>query len=286
MTGFNEETATEIVLSRLKDCENPRLKEIMASVITHLHAVVRETEPTMEEWMSAIEFLTATGQMCDDKRQEWILLSDTLGVSMLVDTINHRARDGATESTVLGPFHVANAPERENGDALTASGGEVCVVEGRVLDTQGNPVAGARVDTWQSGPEGLYDVQKPGAKLDLRGVFRTDAEGRFWFRTVMPLYYPVPTDGPAGRLLEGLGRHAYRPAHIHFMIDADGCRQLVTHLFDEADPYLESDVVFGVKSSLIKQFDMVVDEARASGFGVAAPFRHVAHDFVLQKAGA
>lgn len=285
MSGFNEETATEIVLSRLDNCENPRLKEIMTSVITHLHAVVRETEPTMEEWMTAIQFLTATGQMCDDKRQEWILLSDTLGVSMLVDTINHRTRDGATESTVLGPFHVANAPEKANGEALTAIEGEMCIVEGRVLDTDGNPIAGAKVDTWQSDPEGFYDVQKPGAEADLRGVFHTDDEGRFWFRTVMPLYYPVPTDGPAGQLLEGLGRHAYRPAHIHFMIDAEGCQQLVTHLFDEADPYLASDVVFGVKNSLIKQFDTVDDGSRADAFGVAAPFRHVAHDFVLQKAG-
>jgi len=284
MSGFNEETATDIVLSRLENCENPRLKQIMTSVITHLHAVVRETEPTMEEWMAAIQFLTATGQKCDDKRQEWILLSDTLGVSMLVDTINHRASDGATESTVLGPFHVANAPEKANGEALTGIEGDVCIVEGRVLDTDGSPVAGAKVDTWQSDPEGFYDVQKPGAEADLRGVFRTDDQGRFWFRTVMPLYYPVPTDGPAGQLLKGLGRHAYRPAHIHFMIDAPGRKQLVTHLFDEADPYLESDVVFGVKNSLIKHFDMVDDGGRASELGVAAPFRHVAHDFVLQRA--
>jgi len=286
MTGFNEDTATEIVLSRLENCQDPRLKEIMTSVITHLHAIVRETEPTMDEWMAAIQFLTATGQKCDDKRQEWILLSDTLGVSMLVDTINHRARDGATESTVLGPFHVANAPEKANGDALTDIDGEVCIVEGRVLDTDGNPIAGAKVDTWQSDPEGFYDVQKEGGEADLRGVFRTDEQGRFWFRTVMPLYYPVPTDGPAGQLLEGLGRHAYRPAHIHFMIDAPDQNQLVTHLFDEADPYLGSDVVFGVKSSLIKQFDTVTGGEMVDRLGVSVPFRYVSHDFVLQQAAS
>jgi len=283
MTGFTEETATDIVLSRLEACTDPRLKEIMTSVITHLHAMVRETEPTMDEWMAAIQFLTATGQKCDDRRQEWILLSDTLGVSMLVDTINHRARNCATESTVLGPFHVADAPEKANGDALTAVEGEPCIVEGRVLDTAGNPVSGAKVDTWQSDPEGFYDVQKPGGGHDLRGVFRTDEAGRFRFRTVMPLHYPVPIDGPAGQLLEGLGRHPYRPAHIHFMIDAPGCRQLVTHLFDEDDPYLASDVVFGVKSSLIKRFDLIGDAARAEALGVPAPFRHVSHDFVLQR---
>ena len=288
MKTFNENNATEAVLSRMDQCEDPRLKQIMASIVKHLHAVVRETEPTMAEWMQAIQFLTATGQICDDKRQEWILLSDTLGVSMLVDAINNRKPSGATESTVLGPFHVDGAPEMANGSSISRDGkGQPCVVRGRVLDLEGKPIGGARLDIWQTSDDGFYDVQQPDLQpaMNLRGVFRTDADGGYTLRTVTPCAYPIPTDGPVGQLLEGLGRHPYRPAHIHFIVAADGFDPVTTHIFVAADPYLGSDAVFGVKDSLIEPFVLVDDPAECARFGMTGPFHLVERDFVLAATG-
>jgi hydroxyquinol 1,2-dioxygenase len=252
--NFNEETLTAEVLRRIEDTQNPRLKQVMTSLIKHLHSFVREVRPTQDEWMTGIQFLTDTGHWSDDKRQEFILMSDTLGVSMLVDFLNYEAQKGMTESTVQGPFHRPNAPEYPLG-AMVAKDppdGEPCVVRGTIKGADGKPVAGAVLDIWETGEHG-YDVQK-GDAMDLRGVFRTDAEGKFWFRCVKPVSYPVPDDGPVGRMLKQTGRHPMRPAHLHFMITAPGYDRLVTHLFVKGDEYLDSDAVFGVKESLVVDF--------------------------------
>jgi protocatechuate 3,4-dioxygenase beta subunit len=256
MARFSEDALTEAVISRMDKCDNPRLKQIMAATVRHLHALAREVELTEAEWFQAIQFLTATGQKCDDKRQEFILLSDTLGLSMMVDAINHRKPGGETESTVLGPFFVAGAPDLELGANIAphAKGGAPTLVSGKVTDGKGKPIAGALLDVWQAGPDGFYDVQKPDSGLDLRGRFRAGADGRYHFRTVKPVSYPVPTDGPVGKLLLALGRHPYRPAHLHFIVSAPGHEPLTTHLFVKGDGYLDSDAVFGVKDSLIVDF--------------------------------
>lgn len=266
MSYFTEETSEELVLGRLSPDVDPRFREVIASAVRHLHAFVKEVEPTMAEWEHAIRFLTATGQICDDKRQEWILASDTLGVSMLVDAINHRRPGGATENTVLGPFHVTGAPERQNGDTICLDGkGAPCVVCGRITDEAGNPVAGAKVDVWQTNDDGFYDVQQPGVQPDMnmRGIFTTEANGSYHFLTTKPLPYSIPTDGPVGELLVAMGRHAMRPAHIHFIVTAPGYETLVTHIFPKDDPYLESDAVFGVKGSLILPFEEEGEGTRA-----------------------
>ena len=258
MSYFKEAESEQVVLSRLADDIDPRFRQIMESAVKHLHGFVKEVEPTMEEWMQAIQFLTATGQISDANRQEWILASDTLGVSMLVDAINHRRPGGATENTVLGPFHVAGAPERANGDSICLDGkGAPCTVEGRVLDEAGNPIAGAKVDVWQTNDDGLYNVQQLDVQpeMNMRGIFTTDEAGRYAFVTVKPLPYSIPTDGPVGRMLDAMGRHAMRPAHIHYIVTAPGYETLVTHIFNQDDPYLESDAVFGVKESLITTFE-------------------------------
>ena len=258
----------------------------MTSVIRHLHAVAKEVEPTLDEWMAAIQFLTKTGQMCNEWRQEYILLSDTLGVSMLVDAIANRKPSGATESTVLGPFHVEGAPRKANGADICLDGkGEPLLVSGRVTDTAGRPIAAASLDVWQANDEGFYDVQQKGIQPDmnLRGLFTTDEDGRYWFRTAKPRYYPIPDDGPVGQLLRRMGRHPYRPAHIHFIVAADGFKPVVTHIFPPDDPYLDSDAVFGVKESLIGDFKHVDDPARAGSLGIANPFWQLAADFVLTR---
>ena len=214
---------------------------------------MREVELTEAEWFAGIQFLTAVGQKCDEKRQEFILLSDTLGVSMLVDVINHRKPAGATESTVLGPFYVPGAPELPNGANL-AEGmpGGPALFSGRVLTVDGTPIAGAQLDVWQADTEGFYDVQRPKLNgMRLRGKFHTDAQGRFWFWTVRPTEYPIPTDGPVGQMLLKMGRHPYRPAHIHTIVSASGYETVTTHVFVEGDQYLDSDAVFGVKDSLV-----------------------------------
>ena len=263
---FSEKKLTAEVLQRIRKTRNPRLKQVMTSYIRHLHAFVREVKPTPEEWMQGIQFLTETGQWCDDKRQEFILMSDTLGVSMLVDALNYKAGAGATQSTVLGPFHRERAPEFPLGANISRhdSDGEPCVVSGSVRDAGGKPVAGARLDVWEGGADGLYDSQK-GDEMNLRGVFRADAQGKFHFRCVTPSFYPVPNDGPVGRMLVATGRHPMRPPHLHFWITAPGYRPLITHLFVKGGKYLDSDAVFGVKPELIVKFQKDRDGiARAS----------------------
>jgi hydroxyquinol 1,2-dioxygenase len=287
MRNQTEHDLTEAVLARVAGAADPRFKEVMASLIRHLHEFVREIELTEEEWFECIKFLTAAGQKCDGKRQEYILLSDVLGVSMLVDAINHRRPRGATENTVLGPFYVHGAPEIRNGDDMAAGwNGERTYVSGRVLDGAGKPVSGALLDIWQSSADGRYDVQLPDAGgKRLRARLRTDAEGRFRFRTIKPTPYPVPTDGPVGLILERMARHPMRPAHLHFIVSAPGYETVVTHLFVKGDPYLGSDVVFGVKESLVVDFKRIDSESEASKVGLTAPFYSATYDFVLNAAG-
>ena len=282
---FTEETATEAVVASFAGTADPRLREVLESLVRHLHGFVREVEPTFAEWERAMEFLAATGRMCDGQRQEFILLSDVLGVTMLVDAINHRTPSAATESTVLGPFHMVESPRRALGDAVDLVGtGQPCVVSGQVRSLDGRPLPGAQVDVWQADDHGLYDVQQPGAQPpgNGRGLFTCDDDGRFWFRTVTPSPYPIPADGPVGGLLEATGRHPYRPAHIHLIVAADGHRPVTTHVFVAGGPYLDSDAVFAVKQSLVRDFTEVDDPGQAAAYGVDAPFRHAGFDVVLQ----
>ena len=284
---FTEDTSADVVIARNAKAGDARLAQVMAVIVRHLHAAVKEIEPSTDEWMTAVQFLTRTGHMCTDWRQEFILLSDILGVSMLVDAINNRKPSGATESTVLGPFHVADAPELPMGANICLDQkGEPMLVSGRILDTEGKPVAGTRIDVWQANDEGFYDVQQKGLQPDfnLRGVFRTGADGRYWFRGVKPRFYPIPDDGPVGKLLAALGRHPFRPAHLHYILEAQGFETLVTHIFDPDDEYIGSDAVFGVKKSLMAKFDHVTDPGRIAAAGMKAPYYHVNHDFVLTTA--
>ena len=249
---FTESDSAEVVIARNAGAKSERLKQVMAVITRHLHAAVREIEPTTDEWKQAFQFLTQTGQICNEWRQEYILFSDNLGVSMLVDAINNRKPSGASESTVLGPFHVADAPELPMGaDICLDAKGEPMLVRGRILDAKGAPIDHARIDVWQANDEGFYDVQQKGIQPDfnLRGVFRTGPDGRYWFRKVKPKFHPIPDDGPVVKLLGALGRHPCRPAHLHYIPDAQGFETLVTHIFDPDDPHIDSDAVFGVKKA-------------------------------------
>jgi protocatechuate 3,4-dioxygenase beta subunit len=254
MTAMTPDQLTQQVISAYAGAPEPRLRELFAALIRHLHAFAVETQLTPQEWMAGIEFLTATGQKCDAERQEFILLSDVLGLSSLVDLVN--AADGATESTVLGPFYVPGAPVREMGEQIgRPEDGEATLVRGHVTDRGGKPLDGATLDIWQSASNGLYDTQDPQQPpFNLRGVFVTGPDGAYEFRTVRPVSYPIPTDGPVGGLLASAGRHHWRAAHIHAIVSAPGHRSVTTHIFDADNPYLDSDTVFGVKDSLVRQF--------------------------------
>ena len=272
---FTEENSAELVIERFHNCKNPRLKEVMIAAVRHLHEFAKEVEPTMDEWCSCIQFLTDTGKMCDEKRQEWILASDTLGVSMLLETINHRSGDGRTEATVIGPFFREGAPHLEMGSNISQSdSGERCLISGVVQSIDGSPIKDAMLDVWQTNGDGYYDVQSPETsdQMDMRAKFITGGDGKFWFKTVKPVSYPVPVDGPAGQLMTSLGRHAYRPAHIHFMVHAIGYENITTHLFVEGDPYIESDAVFGVKESLIIPFTKTKDNGEISEWSATFDF--------------
>lgn len=284
MRDFQEATSIEAVNERLANCQDERLKQVLAAATRHLHAFVREVRPSMDEWQAAIGFLTRTGQICSDTRQEWILFSDIMGVSSLVDVVNNPTDARVTESTVLGPFHVAGSPALPHGANISRDGrGRPCVVTGRVLDAAGAPVAGALLDVWQTSEDGWYDVQQPGIQPEgnLRGKFRAEPDGSFWFVSVKPASYPIPTDGPVGELLRAIGRHPFRPAHIHFIISAPGYESVTTHIFAEGDPYLDSDTVFGVKSSLVETVVESHSSEDAARHGVTAPFWRVSHEFRL-----
>ena len=280
MTAAHQDLTDQVVAS-FDQAQNPRLRQVMQSLVRHLHAFALDVELSMEEWETAIGFLTKTGQMCDDKRQEFILLSDTLGLSMLVDAINHRSVAGATETTVLGPFYVPPLQELpHDSDIAGGAEGTPLQVSSQVVSPDGKPLANAWVDIWQADDDGYYDVQKPGQEENLRARFRTDANGHFSFWSIIPTSYPIPTDGPVGKMLDAVGRHPYRPAHIHFMIGKEGYDTLVTHLFIEDDPYLESDAVFGVKPQLIVHLEDG-DAGNARG-----PHKRLQHQFGLRPAAA
>jgi protocatechuate 3,4-dioxygenase beta subunit len=280
------ETADELTtqaLESLAGCPDPRLREVLSSLIRNLHRFAVETSLTEAEWLAGIQFLTAVGQITSPHRQEFILLSDTLGLSMLVDLINHGA-GAATESTVLGPFYVPDSPWRSNGDAITADlGDNPLLVSGHVRDTSGLAIRDAVVDVWQNATNRLYAVQDEHQAPDnLRGRFHTDADGSFAFRTVRPVDYPIPDDGPVGHMLALTGRHPWRPAHVHLIVSAQGYDKVTTHIFDSTSKYLESDVVFGVKPSLVRTFiehDPVVEPSPP---GIAGRWCSVDIDIVLQ----
>ncbi|WP_321888795.1 intradiol ring-cleavage dioxygenase [Paraburkholderia bannensis] len=289
MRNINEDTITQAVIAAMMDCRNPRLLTVMTSLVQHLHSFAREVNLTEAEWETAIRFLTETGHITDDKRQEFILLSDTLGLSTLVTAQNNAKPTACTESTVFGPFFVEGAPELPLGsDIANGACGEPCFVSARVRGLDGQPVAGAAVDVWQSDDEGHYDVQIPCASGEhthrARARFHTNAQGRVNFRSIVAVPYPIPHDGPVGRMLEALGRHPWRPAHLHFMIVAPGYERLITHVFRDGGPYLDSDAVFGVRSTLVA--DWVRHEAGAAPDGTHSkvPFYTLDYDFVLNPA--
>ncbi len=284
MSNNTEEQITQNVLDTMAQAPNPRLKEVMTSLISHLHTFMREVELTQEEWAQGIQFLTRTGHMCDDKRQEFILLSDITGFTMLVDAINHRLPDGATESTIFGPFYREGAQELPMGATISKDGrGEPVVVMGRVLSTDGTPIPNALLDVWETDENGLYEQQDPEQPdMNLRGKFRSDREGRYCFVGIKPVSYSIPDDGPVGQLLLALGRHPFRPAHIHLLISADGFVPVTTHLFVKGDAYLDSDAVFGTKDSLVVDFMRHDSAEEAARYHVPVPYYKVEYDFILK----
>ncbi len=282
---------TEAVLASFAGTSDPRLRQILQAATRHLHAFIAEIQPTEAEWQAGIAFLTAIGQKCDDNRQEFILLSDTMGVSMLMDGINHAARAaGATESTVLGPFHRLDAPMLPYGGNIASldQSAMPVLVGGRVLDAAGSPIADAELDVWQTGSNGLYDSQDPAlAGVHMRGRFHTDRDGRYLIRTTRPVHYPIPADGPVGELLKATSRHPWRPAHIHVRVSSPDHEPVTTHVFDADDPYLRSDAVFAVKESLVRRFEVCDRETDASRAAqVSPPYLRVSFDFMLAATGA
>jgi len=265
--------------------EDPRVQKMLTSLIQHLHDFIRDVEPTEEEFELAIDFLARTGQWTSESRSEYMLFSDVTGVSMLVDATNHRLATGATESTVTGPF-LATAQEVPNGTRI-ATGlewerGEKVLLRGRVLNLDGEPIQGAKINLWQTDDLGLYDAQDDNQPdVNLRGILLADDNGDYWCRTVKPLGYQVPTDGPVGEFLRASRRHAERPAHVHCLVTAPGYRKLVTHVFVAGDKYLAEDATFGVKDSLIADFNLCECEETAKKYGMAFPFYDVQFDFVL-----
>jgi hydroxyquinol 1,2-dioxygenase len=284
MRDLDGSTITQAVVDSFRTTPDPRLKRIMTSLVEHLHDFVRDVELTFDEWQYAIDFLTRTGQTCTATRQEFILLSDTLGVSMLVDAIAHPSPKEATETTVLGPFYVQNLPELPSGtDVSYGQSGESLYVEGTVRSADGQVRDGAVVDIWHSDEDGFYDVQRDDLEAPtFRARFRTDAQGHFHFWSIMPKFYPVPDDGPVGEMIEATGRHPYRPAHVHFMIGAPGHETLITHVFAADSPYLDSDAVFGVKSALVAPVSHEAAGVAPDGRVMVKPWRKLSYDFGLK----
>ncbi|RKP53510.1 intradiol ring-cleavage dioxygenase [Pararobbsia silviterrae] len=286
MQNVNEDTITQIVLARHANAANPRLRQIMTSLVQHLHSFARDVGLTEDEWFKGIQFLTDVGHITDDKRQEFILLSDTLGLSMLVTALNNRKPVGCTEATVFGPFFVEDAPEYENGDDVAnGAKGEPCYVSGTIRGIGGEPVPHALIHVWQADSEGFYDVQNPDlAENQARGSLHGRADGTFNFKSITAESYPIPHDGPVGRMLDALGRHPWRPAHLHFMIEAPGYERLITHVFRSGDKYLDSDAVFGVRSSLIANWQQHAPGRAPDGTDSATAFSTLDFEFVLNPA--
>jgi hydroxyquinol 1,2-dioxygenase len=281
------EQLTEDVLASFAGCGDDRLRELMQALVRHLHGFVSEVRLTPEEWVRTIATLTRTGEITDGHRQEFVLWSDSLGVSMLVDAIENTLPEGATESTVLGPFYVPGSPLRDYGATIAEEGnaGVPALVHGRVLDMTGAPIAGAELDVWQNGDDKLYAVQRPEAPEDhLRGRFLTRDDGSYAFVAVRPVPYPIPDDGPVGAMLEQTGRHPWRPAHIHMIIRADGYRTVTTHVFDQASEYLDSDAVFAVKPTLLREFIARTPDDPDTPDGITTEWVSVRNDLVLAPA--
>jgi len=284
MPYATEENLTDLALKQWEACHSPRLRQIMQSLVKHLHGFVRDVDLKQDEWLMAVDWLARTGKLCSDKRQEFILLSDVLGISMLVDAINHRFPEGATPSTVIGPFHIDDSPELPMG-ANVAEGlaGETCFLVGNVRDTEGKPVQNAKLDIWQADADGLYESQLGAEEPVLRAIFHTGADGKYAIRTIAPPGYSIPMDGTVGDLLRGTDISHFRPAHIHFFITAPGYETLITHLFKKGAKYIDSDVVFGVKDKLIVEFKQHPAGKTPTGENSSQPFLVVNYDFILSK---
>ena len=290
MTQFSEADLTAAVVKSFEETPNPRAKFLLQELVKSLHDYVRKTDLTFEEWQYAVDFLTRTGQKCTPIRQEFILLSDVLGVSMLVDAVNHRERGGATETTVLGPFYVGEHKEMPHGSDISPQNvtGEKMFVQSRVTDATGKPLAGVPVDIWHADDDGFYDSQKPTYATQgpsSRARFRTDTDGRFFFRTILPCSYPIPTDGPVGEMILQARRHPMRPAHVHFLVNADGYEPLITHVFIGGDKYLDSDVVFGVKDELVAKVEKRTEAKMPDGKPAAVPWHLMTYEFHLKPGG-
>ncbi|MCX4642016.1 MULTISPECIES: intradiol ring-cleavage dioxygenase [unclassified Streptomyces] len=283
-----EAELTERVVRSFDNCVDPRLKELITTLVRHVHAFIQETRLTEAEWNKAIEFLTATGHITDDKRQEFILLSDVLGASMQTITVNNEVYGNATEATVWGPFFVEGSPEIPlGGDMSFGAAGQPCWVEGTVTDTDGNPVPGALVEVWEADEDGLYDLQYTDDRTAARAHFRTDVRGSYRFWGITPTPYPIPHDGPVGRLLQAVGRSPMRASHLHFLVRAPGHRELVTHIFVRGDELLDTDSVFGVKESLVKDFEeQPAGTLTPDGQVVDGTWSKVRFDIVLASAEA
>ena len=283
MRQFNEDNLTDAVVARLKKTKNPRLREIMQSAVKHLHAFAREVNLTEEEWFEGIKFLTAVGQKCDDKRQEFILLSDILGLSMMLVAVNHKGAPGATEATVLGPFFAHGAKEYGYGADLRQNAsqkGEDVWVSGRILSVDGKPIANAVLDIWQAKADGIYDLQT-GGEFELRGRVKANEKGEYAFASYKPKFYSVPIDGPVGDLIRATTNDHMRPAHMHAIVSAPGYQQVITHVFVEGDPHLDDDAVYAVKDSLVAKYHKVNDAAEAKKLGMPNPFLKLTWDFRL-----
>jgi hydroxyquinol 1,2-dioxygenase len=286
MQTIDEHTITQAVIDSLAGCPDERLRTVLSSLVRHLHDFAREVQLTEAEWFAGIRFLTDVGHMTDDKRQEFILLSDTLGLSMLVTAQNNRRPAACTEATVFGPFFVEGAPVVEHGaDIAQGAKGEPCFVSGVVQSLDGGPVAGAQIDVWQSDDDGLYDVQHAGLdRHRARARLHSRADGSFDFKSILAVPYQIPSDGPVGRMLASVGRHAWRPAHLHFMIDAPGHERLITHVFRADGPYLDSDAVFGVRATLLADWLRHEAGPTPDGGHSTQPFYTLNYRFVLNPA--
>jgi protocatechuate 3,4-dioxygenase beta subunit len=290
MTQFNETELTEAVVKSFDNTPDPRAKFLLQELVKSLHDYVSKTGLTFEEWEYAIDFLTRTGQKCSDTRQEFILLSDVLGVSMLVDAVNHRDRDGATETTVLGPFYVGEHKVTAHGTDISPNNltGERMFVQSRVTDLKGKPLANVPVDVWHADDDGFYDSQKANydeVGASARARFITDEDGRFFFRTILPCSYPIPTDGPVGEMIVQTRRHPMRPAHVHFLVNAKGYEPLITHVFMDGDKYLDSDVVFGVKDDLVAKVEPRSDATMPDGSKANGKWHLMTYEFHLKPGG-
>jgi hydroxyquinol 1,2-dioxygenase len=285
MTFVTEDNITDLAAERWATAHDPRLGQIMTSLIKHAHAFVRDVELTHEEWLAATEYLVAVGQMSDDKRKEFILLSDVLGISMLVVMINGRAPTGATPHTVLGPFHIDDSPVLpQGGDMGSGIEGTPVYVSGTVRDLDGRPLAGAMLDIWQADEEGVYETQIPDSDTRLRAIQYADAHGRYGFWSIAPKGYTIPMDGPVGQLISQTDISPFRPAHIHFLLTAEGYQPVVTHLFEKGAPYLDNDAVFGAREQLVVPFVRHEAGVAPDGAKLTTPFKTVAYDFVLAPA--